>query len=186
MHTRFVTTILFVLILSACAPSAQVSLPTQTSQPVIAPTVTALPATSTPTLLPTKTSQPTITPTFTELPATSTPKPSVTPTLKSDMGTLVPNWQGIPVIPGANQGKPAGPSYTFSVNITIEEAEKFYTKQMGADGWILSNRQTSTTSLFGGPSTALDFQRGNEAVNIMLIFSTNDNYTMVILTQVKS
>jgi hypothetical protein len=58
-------------------------------------------------------------------------------------------------------------------------------KKMESDGWTLSKRQTSKTSMFGGPATILDFQRDNEEVNVMLIFSATDNVTMVMLTQVK-
>ena len=170
MHFRFVISILFVLILSACSTATQVPVPlsTETSQAEIELTFTSLPAAST---------------------ATPKPKntPSFTPTTEtnSNMGTPIPDWQGLPVIPGANEGEPAGFGYVYSVNVTIDEAEIFYMEKMGLDGWTLSNRKTSETSMFGGPATILDFQRDNEAVNIMLIFSTNYNYTMVMLTQVK-
>jgi hypothetical protein len=166
MHTRFVTAILLVIILSACSSATQVPLSTETLQPKIEPT-------------------------FTQLPPTSTPEPENTPTItptsetNSSLGTPIPDWKGLPVIPGANEGKPAGFGYIYSVNVTVKEAEKFYMEQMELGGWALSNRQTSETSMFGGPSTILDFQRNNEEVNIMLIFSASDNYTMVMLTQVK-
>jgi hypothetical protein len=101
------------------------------------------------------------------------------------MGTPVPGWEGIPVIPGANEGEPAGFVYIYSVNVTVDEAEQFYMDAMETDGWALSNRQTSETSMFGGPATILDFVRGDEAANIMLIFSSTVNFTMVMLTKVK-
>jgi hypothetical protein len=166
MRTRSVTTILLALIISACSSATQAPLPTETLQPTIEPTFTQLPPTSTP--------EPKITPTFT--PTSETNK---------SMGTPIPDWEGIPVIPGANEGEPAGFGYIYSVNVTVEEAEKFYMEKMESDGWTLSNRQTSETSIFGGPSTILDFQRDNEEVNVMLIFSATDNFTMVMLTQVK-
>jgi len=100
------------------------------------------------------------------------------------MGTPVPDWKGLPVIPGANEGKPAGLGYIYSINITVEEAEMYYMEQMELGGWILSNRETSETGMFGGPTTILDFQRDKEAVNIMLVFSAGENYTMVVLTQI--
>jgi len=166
MFTRFVIALLLVLILSACSSATQAPLPAETLQPAIEPTFMEMPPTFTP--------EPESTPTF--MPTTET---------DSNMGTPIPDWEGIPVIPGANEGQPAGLGYLYSVNVTIEEAEQFYTEKMEADGWSLSNRQTSETSMFGGPATILDFQRNNEAVNVMLIFSTNENYTMVMLTQVK-
>ena len=166
MKTRFVAIILLALFISACSSATQAPLPTETLQPTIEPTFTSLPPTFTP--------EPKNTPTFTP-----------TSEVNSSMGTPIPNWEGLPVIPNANEGKPAGFGYVYSVNVTVEEAEQFYMEKMVADGWVLSNRQTSETSMFGGPATILDFQRDNEAVNVMLIFSTNDNYTMVMLTKVK-
>lgn len=166
MQTQFITILLLAAVLSACSSVTQTPLPTETLQPTIEPTFTKLP--------PTRTPQPENTPTIAPIPETN---PS--------MGTPIPDWEGIPVISGANEGQTAGFSYVYSVNVTIEEAEKFYMEEVKSDGWTLSNRQTSATSMFGGPSIILDFQLGNEAVNIMLIFSTNDNYTMVMLTKVK-
>lgn len=166
MQTRFVITTLLVLILSACSSATQVPSPTENLQPTIAPTFTKLPATST--IEPENTS-------------------AFTPTneANSNMGTPIPDWEGIPVIPGGNEGEPAGFGYIYSVNVTVEEAEQFYMDKMESDGWKLSNRQTSPTSMFGGPATILDFQKEGKEVNVMLIFSETDNFTMVMLTVVK-
>jgi hypothetical protein len=166
MSTRFVAIILLALIISACSSATQSPLLTETLQSTIEPT-------------------------FTQLHPAFTPEPENTPTFvptnetKSSMGTPIPDWEGIPLIPGANEGEPAGFGYIYSVNVTVEEAEKFYIEKMESEDWTLFNKQTSETSMFGGPSTILDFQRNNEEVNIMLIFSSTDNFTMVMLTQVK-
>jgi len=101
------------------------------------------------------------------------------------MGTPVPDWKGIPVIPGANEGKPAGFGYIYSVNVTVDEVGKFYIEKMKLNGWVLLNRKASETSIFGGPSAILDFQKGDSIFNTMLAFSTNDDYTIVVMTQVK-
>jgi hypothetical protein len=161
MRTRFVTTILLALIISACSSATQAPLPTETLQPTVEPTSTKLPATF-----------------------TSTPEPenTSTPEINSNTETAISDWEGLPIMPEAKDGEPAGLGYLYSVKVTVEEAEKFYMEQMELDGWTLSDRQTSETSLFGGPSTILDFQRDSEAVNIMLIFSTNNNHTMVLLS----
>ena len=166
MYSRIIIAMLLVLVLSACSSAIQAPLTTETPQP-------------------------TVTLTFTAVPPTSTPEPqntaTLTPTIgtESDMGTPASGWEGIPVIPGANEGEPAGFGYLYSVNVTVDEAEQFYMEAMESDGWTLSNRQTSETSMFGGSATILDFERDGEAVNIMLIFSSTDGFTMVMLTKVK-
>jgi len=86
---------------------------------------------------------------------------------------------------GAIEGKPAGLSYVYAVKVSISEAEDYYTKQMSVNGWTLANREASETSMFGGPSVVMDFTLDSKEANIMLIFSTKENYTMVMLTVVK-
>ncbi len=159
MKTRFIAITLFALIISACSSATQAPVPTATLTPTIEPTFTKIPATFTP-----------------------TPENTSTPEANSNTETDSSDWEGLPIMPEAENGEPAGLGYLYSANVTVEVAEKFYLEQMELDGWTLSNRQTSETSMFGGPATILDFQRNNEAVNIMLIFSTNDNYTMVLLS----
>jgi len=166
MYPRIIIATLLVLVLSACSSATQESIPTEYLQPTVTSTFTAVPPTST---------------------AESQNKATLTPTFgtESNMGTPVPGWEDIPVIPGANEGEPAGFGYIYSVNVTVAEAEQFYMAAMDADGWTLSNRQTSETSMFGGTATILDYVRDGEAVNIMLIFRSTDNFTMVMLTKVK-
>lgn len=166
MYTRIILVMLIVLALPACSSATQALIPTETLQPTMTATFTALPPTSTSTLQPT---------------ATLAPASGTEP----ERGTPVASWEGIPVMPGANEGKPAGFSYLYSVNVTVDEAVQFYSEAMRADGWTLSKRQTSETSMFGGPATILDFVRDAEAVNVMLIFSAADQFTMVMLTKLK-
>jgi hypothetical protein len=87
-------------------------------------------------------------------------------------------------MPGAIEGTPAGFSYVYAVRVPIAEVEAYYLAQMSADGWELTSHLSSETSMFGGPSIMLDFARNEEQVNIMLIFSTEENYTMVTLTMI--
>ncbi len=161
LRISFLLTLAFII--SACSPVSQVLSPSETPRPTA-----TLPSTPTPTL---------------QQKITLTPEP--TDEKSPELGTLVSDWQGVPVIPGANEGMPAGFGYIYSVNVTVDEAEQFYQEKMEQDGWALSNRQTSETSMYGGPATILDYERGDEAFNIMLIFSTDENYTMIMLTQLK-
>jgi hypothetical protein len=117
--------------------------------------------------------------------ATSTPKPTLTSPGTQTMGTPVASWDGLPIISGAIEGRPAGPSYAYSVRVSVTEAEAYYQKYMSETNWKLTNRQSSDTSMFGGPSVVLDFTRGDHRANVMLIFSSKENYTMVLLTMVK-
>src|ERR1044072_949229 len=116
MYFRIIIAMLLVLVLSACSSAIQAPLTTETPQP-------------------------TVTLTFTAVPPTSTPEPqntaTLTPTIgtESDMGTPASGWEGIPVIPGANEGEPAGFGYLYSVNVTVDEAEQFYMEAMESDVW---------------------------------------------------
>jgi PBP1b-binding outer membrane lipoprotein LpoB len=94
MNIRLVAIILPALIISGCSSAVQASLPTETYQPTIEATLTQLSSTSTP--------EPENTPTYMPTSVTS-----------SSMGTPVSDWKGIPVIPGANEGEPAGFGYIY-------------------------------------------------------------------------
>jgi hypothetical protein len=91
-------------------------------------------------------------------------------------------WENLPVLFGAKDGKTAGFGYLYSIDKPIDEVEEDYLSIMDAEGWTLSNRQDSDTGMFGGPVIILDYQRDQYAVNIMIVFSTKENYTMVMLT----
>lgn len=144
------------------------------------------------TLVPTLTSMPVITLTLTPVstPAlmlTAPPQSSpVAPTLApgGSLGTPMPDWEGVLIMPGAIEGRQAGWSYVYSVDVTVDEAEAFHMQQMEEGGWDLENRSTSDTSLFGGPMISLDFKRAGEFYNITLVNSVSSQVTIVILTRV--
>lgn len=175
MQLRLITALLLISSLSACSSTTRGQIPIETSLPTIEPTVTNLPVTPTPELKATPTSQPT----------RPVLKPPDQPTEKVDaeFDPSVGQWEGVPIIEGASEGKPAGLGYIYTVDIAIEKAEQFYLDKMEADGWSLVKRQANDRSLFGGPFISMDFERKHESFNIMLIFSTNDRYTMVMLTK---
>jgi len=65
----------------------------------------------------------------------------------------------------------------------IDEPEAFYLDEMEDLGWELidpSTSETNTNSL-GDPSISLDFERGDEEVNILLEYNKYNNATLVIL-----
>jgi len=122
---------------------------------------------------------------FAASPVSITPKPTAAPSGTRTMGTPVALWDGLPVMPGATEGSPAGPSYIYSIKVSVPDAEAYYQRQMSDGGWKLADRQTSDTSMFGGPAVALEFTRGDKIADVLLVFSTKDNYTIVALTMVK-
>jgi hypothetical protein len=167
--------VLCALALQSCNSNIQAVPPTSASS-----TATLLPAT-----MPAITSTPLATnaPALSRALATTMPQP--TPGSTAGMGTPVPSWKGLPVMPGAIEGRPAGFSYVYAITASIVEAEDYYSQQMKADGWTLANRQASETSQFGGPAVAMDFIRNSSKSKVILVFSAKDDYTMVILTMVE-
>ncbi len=153
------TWFLFVNILSACSPTTRQPLPTVTLLPIIE-------STNTRTL-----------PTFTR-------EPRITTTADANENNVanISDWEGLPALPEAQDGEPAGFGYLYKAKVTVESAEKLYAEEMAMDDWKLFNRQTCATSMFGGPVIILDFKRNNVAVIIMLIYSANENYTMVMIS----
>jgi hypothetical protein len=94
----------------------------------------------------------------------------------------VSNWTGIPTMPGAQPGRRAGLGYLYAVPTPFEAVEKWYRETMAPGGWSVSERYRSATSLIGGgPTVSLDFTRRDEHVNVILIYSNRERYTMVLL-----
>jgi hypothetical protein len=88
-------------------------------------------------------------------------------------------------MPGGHSGGPSGHGYLFVVAVPFEQVKSWYRERMERDGWSSSVRQQSAESLIGGgPMVSLDFQRPREQVNVMLIYSIREQYTMVMLTRV--
>jgi hypothetical protein len=102
--------------------------------------------------------------------------------LRASMSSPVSSWQGLPVMPDAIAGRVAEEtSYVFAARTSLEQVEKFYEERMRYDGWQLTTRQWDKSSVFGGPAVRLDFHRKEELSNIMIAYSPDDNYTVVLL-----
>jgi hypothetical protein len=126
---------------------------------------------------------------------TTTPVPPITPTLlpvltststsvvEKAVGTPLPHWKGIPIIPGAIEGGPTDFNYVYSVYLSVEDTEQFYIEHLGKENWELEKREASEISTFGGPVVILDFIRNTERVNIIMAYSTHANYTTIIMTR---
>ena len=160
MHIRHIAVVLFVSVLSSCESVTQLSFPTETIQPVaIAP--------------------------FTELPITSSPEVEntlpITPTTNPNLGTPLPDWKGIPVMPGAIKGEVKAFGYMYWVNVSAEEVETFYTEQMKLNGWPLV-KHTNVLS-WHGRGKLLQFKQdySNEVVDVIFVFDTEGTSMMVAL-----
>ena len=105
-------------------------------------------------------------------------------TNQSNWGTPIPDWQGLPVMQVATEGKLVDYSYIYFAKASLEEVENFYKEKMEADGWSLLNYQKNNGG-YGGSTIIMDFQRDGEEANIKLVFVAPDNSTMIELTQTK-
>jgi hypothetical protein len=106
---------------------------------------------------------------------------TIEPTKK--IGTPVPGWEDIPIMPGAYDSELADMVYVYTVNIPIDQVEEYYQIKMGVNGWILTNRQELDAGPTGGPSTVLDYQKNDKLLNVMLVNLVEKNATSILLSQ---
>ncbi len=119
-----------VIVLASCSTFA----PQPTETPT--PTETSLPTA-------TKTPAPTSTSTKTPVPATETPS---APELPMPSGKPASEWEGIPIMPNAIAGEGDSKGYSFTINATPEEIQKFYEKELGKQGWNMFASGQGTTN----------------------------------------
>jgi hypothetical protein len=99
------------------------------------------------------------------------------------IGTSIPGWENIPIMPGAYDPDLADMVYVYTVNTPIDQVEEYYQAKMKVNGWILTSRQELDAGPTGGPSTVLDYQKNDQLLNIMLVNLVEKNATSVILAQ---
>jgi hypothetical protein len=99
------------------------------------------------------------------------------------IGTPVPGWEDIPIMPGAYDPELTEMVYLYTVDTPIEQVEEYYQGKMNANGWTLTNREELDAGPTGGPSTVLDFQKNDQLLNVMLVNLVEKNATSVILSQ---
>ena len=122
--------------------------------------------------------------------ASATAMPAVTelgqpaasiPTKK--IGTPVPGWENIPVMPGAYDPELEDMVYLYTVDTPLDQVEDYYQTKLDVNGWTLINRQELDAGPTGGPSTVLDYQKNDMLLNVMLVNLVEKNATSVILSQ---
>jgi hypothetical protein len=99
------------------------------------------------------------------------------------IGTPVPGWEEIPIMPGAYAPELAEMVYLYTVDTPIDQVEEYYQTKMNVNGWTLTNRQELDAGPTGGPSTVLDYQKNDRLLNVMLVNLVENNATTIILSQ---
>lgn len=129
------------------------------------PTETPMPTeTSLPTL--TSTPEPTNTPTKTPVPPTET---SSVPVLPMPVGKPSSEWEGIPVMPNAIAGEGDSKGYSFSINASPDEIQKFYEKELGKLGWNMFASGQGTTD-----AVMLMFMKDADLLSVSIIPQPDD------------
>jgi hypothetical protein len=99
------------------------------------------------------------------------------------IGTPVPGWENIPIMPGAYDPELEDMVYLYTVDAPIDQVEEYYQTKMDVNGWTLTDRQALDAGPTGGPSTVLDYQKNDQLLNVMLVNLVEKNATSVILSQ---
>lgn len=99
------------------------------------------------------------------------------------IGTPVPGWENIPIMPGAYDPELEDIVYLYTVDVPIDQVEEYYQTKLDVNGWTLTQRQELDAGPTGGPSTVLDYQKNDMILNIMLVNLVGKNATSVILSR---
>jgi hypothetical protein len=115
--------------------------------------------------------RPTETPTLTatSLPtATHTPEPTNTPAqapvLPMPSGKPASEWQGIPVMPDAIAGEGDNKGYSFTIEASHDEIQKFYEMELAKLGWDMFATGQGTTG-----AVLLIFMKDASTVSVSII-----------------
>lgn len=122
------------------------------------PTATAIPTSinsAIPTLIPS------LTPINTPLPQTGTEELPATPVPE---GQAAAEWNGIPVMPGAIEGKGDEEGYVFTIRAAPQQVEEYYRTELGKLGWE-------------------PFAQGNGEASLMLMFI--DSASVILTVNIK-
>jgi len=114
-------------------------------------------------------------------PIPSSAESIVIQTTKS-IGTPIPGWESIPIMPGAYNAELEDLVYLYSVKTPLKDVEDYYRVKMDVNGWKLIDRKIMETNS-SGPATILDFQKNGQSLNIMLVDLEKDHATTVILSR---
>jgi hypothetical protein len=114
---------------------------------------------------------------------TVSPEPGLPPVSTKKIGTPVPGWEAIPVMPGAYDPELEEMVYLYTVDASTDQVEEYYQTKLQVNGWALTNRQELDAGPTGGPSTVLDYQKNDNLLNVMLVNLVEQKATTVILSR---
>lgn len=117
--------------------------------------------------------------------AACTPRQMGTPSPSPPPGsTTISTWKGLPIIPGASEGKEgigaygAGAYYVYTANADVADVKRFYQDQMQSARWeLLSVGDVSVRGTDIGKAYSLLFAKSGDLVTISVF--TKDDMTYV-------
>ena len=139
---------ILVMVLASCNTFA----PKTTETPT--PTETTLPTS-------TNTPEPTNTPTQTPIPSTET---SSAPVLPMPSGKPSVDWEGIPIMPNAIAGEGDSTGYSFTIDTSPDEIQKFYETELAKLGWNMFASGQGTTN-----AILLIFMKDTSTLSVSII-----------------
>jgi len=149
---KVITLSVLVIALTSC--NTLVPQPTQT------PTSTAT-SSPTSTNTPEPTNTPTSTPTKTPIPPTETPS---APILPMPSGKPASTWEGIPIMPNAIAGAGDSQGYSFTIDATPDDIQRFYERELGRLGWNMFAGGQGTTG-----AILLIFLKDTSTISVSII-----------------
>ena len=109
-----------------------------------------------------------------------------TPAPESEPGSeSIKMWNGLPLLPNAEEGREAGLGYLYGAKVSFSAAEAFYAETLKAEGWTVSVKLRSEKGMFGGPVVSLEADRSEKRASVIIAYSTKDEQSLVMLTWVK-
>jgi hypothetical protein len=79
-------------------------------------------------------------------------------------GKPASEWEGIPIMPNAIAGEGDSEGYSFTINASIEEIQKFYETKLAKLGWEMLGSGQGTTD-----AVMLIFMKGTDALSVSII-----------------
>ena len=101
--------------------------------------------------------------------------------------TEIHDVTGVPVPPGGTLYRKAGAGYLFAAPLSFEECETWYRDTMLSAGWSSVTKYRGAKAVIGGgPTVTLEFRRQKEHVSVLLVYSVEEQQTMIMIVRLAS
>ena len=113
-----------------------------------------------------------------EVPAqfvTVTPLLSAVPPSETPAAHPTPEWNGVPIMPGAVAGEGDEEAYVFTIPATAQQVQAYYELELGKLGWQLSAQENS------GSSMMLSFMDSTAATLTVSILSKGEEVLVLLV-----